>query len=163
MMTGPDPALRKRLHTLAALLPIFEAPEFVFGHWNAPAPTGAVMLMPYFIFSPGAEKLLKVFYKQGWALTEFDWPAWTQTREYARLREGKAALSKATPDQLARLLTVIVRQDRFVEGSLNGAHKSGLLIKILRRAAELEAEMPKAPRKPRKKAGSNPVVEEPEP
>lgn len=149
MTVDPDPALRKRLHALAALLPIFEAPGFEFGAWNEPARHGNVMVMPYFIFSEGAEKLLKVFYKQGWALTEFDWPAWAQTREYAQLREGKAALAKANPDQLARLLTVVIRQDRFVEGSLNVAYKSGLLVKIMRRAAELEAEMPKTARKPR--------------
>jgi hypothetical protein len=47
----------------------------------------------------------------------------------------------ASPDDLARLLTAIVRSDRFVEGSLVGAFESGLLTRIAQRAAALLAEM----------------------
>ena len=45
----------------------------------------------------------------------------------------------ATADDLARLLTAIVRSDRFSEGSINGAFESGLLARIARRAATLLA------------------------
>lgn len=40
-------------------------------------------------------------------------------------------------EQLAKLLTVVIRQDRFVKGALNGAFESGLLTAIAGRAAEL--------------------------
>jgi uncharacterized protein DUF6508 len=43
-------------------------------------------------------------------------------------------------DQLAWLLTAIIRSDRFVEGSIAGAFESGLLARIARRAAVLLAE-----------------------
>jgi len=59
-------------------------------------------------------------------------------------------------------VTVMIRQDRFVEGSLYGDYRSGLIANVLRRAAELEAELPKVPRKPRKKADGNQDVEAPE-
>jgi hypothetical protein len=49
-------------------------------------------------------------------------------------------LAKATPDQLAHLLTTIIRQDRFCEGELDVAFKSRLLTRIVRRAAELAKE-----------------------
>ena len=38
---------------------------------------------------------------------------------------------------MAMLLTAIVRSDRFVEGSIEGAFQSGLLAAICRRAAVL--------------------------
>jgi hypothetical protein len=43
----------------------------------------------------------------------------------------------ATQEELAKLLTAIIRSDRFVEGSLEGAFESGLLAAICRRAAVL--------------------------
>jgi len=46
-------------------------------------------------------------------------------------------VAAATPEQLAMLLTAIVRSDRFVEGSIAGAFESGLLVAICRRAATL--------------------------
>ena len=72
----------------------------------------------------------------GWVLN-FAWPAWKQTDEAISLRDDAAALAAATPEQLARLLTVLIRQDRFVEGALGSAYESGLLTSIVRRAAEL--------------------------
>ena len=62
------------------------------------------------------------------------------------LQDDARALAQATPEQLARLLTVCVREDRFCEGALESAFESGLLTRILERAAvllrELEPQMP---------------------
>jgi hypothetical protein len=41
---------------------------------------------------------------------------------------------------VTQLLRVIIRQDRFAEGSLLASYESGLLTGILRRAAALAAE-----------------------
>ncbi len=50
-------------------------------------------------------------YKFGWVLWGgFDWAEWMKTQEAQRLRDDREALSRATPDQLARLLTVLIRQ-----------------------------------------------------
>jgi len=81
-------------------------------------------------------------YKFGWVLWgEFDWAEWMKTQEAQRLRDDREALSRATPDQLARLLTVLIRQDRFVEGALQSAFESGLLTRILERAASILGEI----------------------
>lgn len=72
----------------------------------------------------------------------FDWRTWLAGPAGARLRDDRAALAEATPEDLARLLTAIVRSDRFVEGSIAGAFESGLLTAIARRAARLIAEAP---------------------
>ena len=59
-------------------------------------------------------------------------------RNFDFLREA-CAKEGYTPDpeQLGWLLTAIVRSDRFVEGSIEGAFASGLLARIARRAAAL--------------------------
>lgn len=54
--------------------------------------------------------------------------------EAKRLRDD-AVLANATPEQLARLITVCMRQDRFVKGALESAFTSGLLTRIRERVA----------------------------
>jgi Family of unknown function (DUF6508) len=73
---------------------------------------------------------------------EFDWPAWLGTPEADRLLSGPATLAVANQDDLARTLTVCLRQDRFMEGGLNGWFENGLLTRILQRAAVLLSELP---------------------
>jgi hypothetical protein len=59
------------------------------------------------------------------------------SKDAMRLRDDPKALAAASAEQLAKLLTVLIRQDRFVEGALNGAFEAGLLTGIVRRAAGL--------------------------
>ena len=140
MRDGSTTTLRERLHALAAFLPEFEKPGFEFGEWvTPPASEPGVMIMPYFTQGPVAESLCRTCYDMGCVLQGFDWPVWMNTTEATQLRDNPSALERATPDQLARLLTVLIRQDRFVEGALEAAFGAGLLVRILRRAASLEA------------------------
>ena len=74
-------------------------------------------------------------------LTDFDWPSWKDTPEALGLRDDPKVLKQATSVQLAKLLTVLIRQDRFVEGALAGAYNSGLLTAVLRRAEGLRGEV----------------------
>ena len=46
-------------------------------------------------------------------------------------------LRSASADQIANLLTTVVRRDRFVEGGLAAAFESGLILAILERAEQL--------------------------
>jgi Family of unknown function (DUF6508) len=71
----------------------------------------------------------------------FEWQPWLASGPGARLRDDRAAVSEATADDLAKLLTAIIRSDRFVEGSLAGAFESGLLAAIASRARVLAAEL----------------------
>jgi hypothetical protein len=75
--------------------------------------------------------------RAGWVVVGFDWMTWLQTEEGAALRDRPEALASASPDELAKLLTAIIRSDRFVEGSIVGAFESGLLVRIARRASAL--------------------------
>jgi hypothetical protein len=46
-------------------------------------------------------------------LGHFDWPPWSGTEEAFQLRDDAAKLANATEHQIAPLLTVIIRQERF--------------------------------------------------
>ncbi len=57
--------------------------------------------------------------------------------EDVALFEDPEAMARATPLQLARVLTVLVRAERYAEGALAGALESGLVLRLLRRAEVL--------------------------
>jgi len=62
---------------------------------------------------------------------------WIETPEVMELRDSPDAIAQATTEQLSHLLTVLIRQERFCEGSLESAFGSGLLTGIVRRAATI--------------------------
>ena len=139
--------LAEKLRGIVAFLPSFQAPDFKFGYWTKPpSDQSGVMMLPYFSLSEVAGSFEQKAYDLGWIMPDFDWGAWKQTAEAISLRDDDQALAQATPEQLARLLTVCIRQDRFCEGALEGAFESGLLTRILERAAiilrELEPQVP---------------------
>ena len=91
----------------------------------------------YYSFSKKADAFIKTCYECGWVLGDFDWGTWKDTSEAMELRDNPDAMARATPDQIAKLLTVLIRLERFCSGSLANAFKSGLLGAILRRAVAL--------------------------
>ena len=126
--------LKERLGTLAAFAPEFESPDFSFG--KMVSNPGA---MPHYDLSPAALRFVDTCYKAGW-IQPLDWVEWKGTPEAARLRDDPAALEEATSEQLGRLLTVLIRQNRFVEGALGSAFESGQLTRILRRITVLAGD-----------------------
>ena len=130
--------LADRLRPLADLTSILEAPDADFGHWHASDTTAdGVIHTPWFEFGPAADAVRAAVAQGEWMLIGFDWMTWLRTDEGQALRDDADAVTTATPDQLAKLLTAIIRSDRFVEGSMAGAFESGLLARIARRAAAL--------------------------
>ena len=130
------PTLRERLDALVVFLPKFELPDFDFGRMET-----LPGKMPYYTLSPLASCFVKTCYEMGW-VKPFEWADWKDSAEATLLRDDPSALKNATLEQLIRLLTVVIRQDRFVEGALGNVFESGLLGGILRRAAVLATEMP---------------------
>lgn len=124
--------------TLARFLPLLEAPGFAAGHMQPDAEVADGVWQPGGVeLAEAVRALVQAAYAEGWVLPGFDWPGWAQTPEAQALRDDPAALAAATPEQLAKLLTTIIRQDRFVEGALLAAFESGLMLRIIRRAAAL--------------------------
>ena len=129
--------LSDRLHVLADLVPVLEAPDADFGHWELPPPRDGVQSMGWFEFGPTAEAWRAAVARGDWIVVGFDWRSWLETERGRALRDDPDAIASATPDELGWLLTAIVRSDRFVEGSIQGAFESGLLVRICRRAQAL--------------------------
>ena len=84
------------------------------------------------------DDLYQLCYQDGWVLTGFNWPSWSEGR---LLIQDRSKLSKASADDLARLLTLLIRQDRFCEGTWEEAYDSGLLFAITHRAKEIASAM----------------------
>lgn len=140
-MMIPDVDMIRRLLALAELVPILESDDADFGHWEVIPPDGGVHHLPYYTFGPAGEAFRSAVGRGDWIISGFDWRTWLQTDEGRSLRDRHAAVAAAGPDQIARLVTAIVRSDRFVEGSIAGAYESGLLTGIARRAAALAADL----------------------
>ena len=134
-MTTPPP--EDRLRRLAAWADRFADPSFSVGEW-VPSTTGAdgVIHLGWFERSEAAQEFVSEMYRLGWVYS-FDWMAWLQTPEGHRLSSGPDPVATATTEDLARLLTAIIRGDRFSEGQLDGAFRSGILQAIARRAQTL--------------------------
>ncbi|MFN3447694.1 MAG: DUF6508 domain-containing protein [Roseococcus sp.] len=131
-------ATSEALRALAAFLPIFERPGFTAGSWQGGQEVEPrVFTMPFEAYVEEVIRFTEVAYAHGWVLPDFDWIAWGGSEEAIVLLSDPAKLAAATPRQLARLLTLIIRQDRFVEGALAAAFESGLILGIVRRAKAL--------------------------
>jgi Family of unknown function (DUF6508) len=133
--------MAERLRALAELAPVLASEDADFGHWETPGPADGVYRMPYFEFGPTAAAFRSAVARGGWVVVGFDWMTWLRTDAGQALRDRPEALDAASAEDLAKLLTAIVRSDRFVEGSIVGAFESGLLARIAQRAAALLREM----------------------
>lgn len=137
---APQPSLQARLHASASFLPKLTQPGFTPGHLIPPQQKDGVFDFGSYVFSPEMDSFISVAYEMGWVLRRFRWVDWIGTDEAKGLRDRRDALSKASADQLAKLLTVVIRQERLCTGATAAAFDSGLLADILRRAAVLEIE-----------------------
>ncbi|WP_182086454.1 DUF6508 domain-containing protein [Aureimonas sp. ME7] len=133
----PSPQTAPDLGTLLPLCSVFADPDFRFGHWQGGEARDGVVEMAWFAFSPEADALIAAAYRGHWVRPEIDWATWGRGPECARLRSDPAALASASASELAHLLTLLVRGDRFNEGFLNAAFEEGLLHRILARVEAL--------------------------
>ena len=141
--------LAARLEALASLLPEFEADGFACGEWRGgEEQRPGVITMPWFAYSEPvgrfvdeAAAFVRTARAEGRTPSDFAWTSWADTPEAEALEGDRDALARATPEQLAKLLTMLIRQERFVVGSLAGDCRSGLLTAVLRRADRLRREL----------------------
>ena len=132
--------MSEALRELARFLPAFESPDFKAGEWAGMVEEEpGVWTMPYVRYGDITEEFVHAAYDHGWVQPSFDWGEWKQSDEAVALRDDAERLAAATPEQLTRMLTVVIRQDRFVEGALLDAFECGMILSIVRRAAALLA------------------------
>lgn len=129
------------LQAIAAFIPIFEAPGFQFAHNDSPLrQTGEKAFeMVGYHYDPQVYEFWEAAEQSGW-LQHFDWMAWSETDEALALEDRPGAVEQASPEQLSRLMTKFSRAERFEDGAWLALWESGLLMRILRRAKDLEGE-----------------------
>lgn len=134
----PFRASRQQLEALAAYIPVFEHPAFTAGTWvESKQVEVGVSTFPYYNFSEQLNEFHDMCYREGWVLMEFDWMTWEWSPEAEMLVADLQSVDGANSEQLARLLTTILRKERFSDGAIAEAIESELVLAILRRASGL--------------------------
>lgn len=127
----------ERLRALGKYEDVFAAPDFTMGHWADTTPgADGVVQMPWYEYGDAAQTFVQEANALGWVV-DFDWMKWAASPKGRRLLADVGLVARAPAADLARLLTVFIRGDRFSEGELAAAYESGMLGAIVRRAAEL--------------------------
>jgi hypothetical protein len=135
-------SLLDRLRGIVPFLTTFQSPGFAFGSWiTESSRDDAIAIFPYVSLSKNAAAFVQAAYDFGWVVAEFDWMDWQGGKETRDLCTNASVLAQASPEQLARILTACIRQDRFSEGALKSSFESGLLIRILTRASTILQEI----------------------
>ena len=106
------------LRALLDFLPRFEAPGFRAGEMKAEPGT-----LPLSVLNPQIERFIDELHSRGFVYA-FEWPA---------------LLEDATLDTIRRLFFVIVRQERYCEGTILDVFETGFVVAALRRLAKLVA------------------------
>ena len=111
------------------LIPSIENTE-VFGKWaGGEKNKDRVFSMPYMDLNETVGEFLKLVYNIP-IIISYDWGSWDEGRRIA----GDAYFDFDTIDipVKCKIITAIVRNDRYCEGALVSAFESGLILKILK-------------------------------
>lgn len=73
----------------------------------------------------------------GFVRLDFPWMDWKETPAFTDLISSREAIAAAQPFTLSKLVTTIIRQNRFCEGTLQAEFENGTLLAIARRAKVL--------------------------
>ncbi len=115
---------------------MLESPNFVAGEWRGgEQDADGVIHMPWFDLSAEALAFVRTLGNGGWIFV-FDWMSWTDDAK--RIVETDE-LERAGLMTLRKLLTFLVRRNRFVEGTLAEAFETGLFVRILCRLRAIAA------------------------
>ncbi|PSR61386.1 hypothetical protein C8259_20320 [Nocardia nova] len=82
--------------------------------------------------APLVDEVVRFLVDRHLLLTHFNWGAWEEG-QHAIQRRDRAALATCTAQQCLQYLTLLVRADRFTEGTLASAFESGLMQALLHR------------------------------
>jgi hypothetical protein len=92
--------------------------------------------MPYYSMSDLGASFFEMAYDSGW-VREWSRADWAHGPEGQALAHDRRVLAQADFEQLAKLMTALVRQERICDGALGAAFDSGLLLAIAERAEKL--------------------------
>lgn len=138
--TPPSPPPKPPFGPMLAFLDKYSPADL-----EAPAKMGGgeqidsnTMTFPYYILTPAQEAFRDAACQ--WSVYG-DWIAWMGTELGKDLANGSpGSVERASPEDLAQLLTVMLRSDRFCEGAFAGYCERGVAGRILLRIKELHAQ-----------------------
>jgi hypothetical protein len=82
--------------------------------------------------APLVDEVVRFLVDRHLLLTHFNWGAWEEGQQVIQRRD-RAVLATCTAQQCLQYLTLLVRADRFTEGTLASAFESGLMQALLHR------------------------------
>jgi len=96
-----------------------------------------IIQFPYMIQAPIISEFLEIVYSLP-IIISFDWGAWNEGRKIAN--DENFDFDTLDLSIKCKLITAIVRNDRFCEGALVSAFESGLILRILKSIEKQIAE-----------------------
>jgi hypothetical protein len=106
-----------------------------FGHlYDDDDEDSEVLTFPFYIEAPVVREFEKHCYELG-IVIDFDWSKWDEGREL--LSGDKSVIETLDLITLCKLITAIIRNDRFCDGALIGAFEDGLILRILMKMKDL--------------------------
>lgn len=114
---------------LLALIPKIENTSKYGECSGGTADEEGVIQSPYCVPAPIVSQFLKVVYAIP-VIISFDWASWDEGRKMAN--DDHFDFDSTDLLTKCKLITAIVRNDRFCEGALVSAFESGLILKILK-------------------------------
>lgn len=100
-----------------------------FGKMGGGKDKNGVFHMPYWIENPVVSEFRKLAHKL-LVIKNFDWLSWNEGKEM--LNNPSFNYNSIDLETKLRLITLLVRSDRFNEGTLISAFESGVILKILK-------------------------------
>lgn len=92
-----------------------------------------VASFPYYEKAEVVERFLDLVYRMP-IVIDFDWGEWDEGREF--LNDESFDFDSVDIPTKCKLITVIVRNDRYNEGALVGAFEKGIILEILKSVKE---------------------------
>lgn len=129
------------LQALAAFRSELRDPDASAGKWSDQKGSGTAddpLTTPHFEQSDLLNRFVAMAYNAGW-IQDFDWTEWSRGSEAKLLMRDNASLARATVDQIANVITALVRADRFSDGTLARSFETGTLHALAVRAETLLA------------------------
>lgn len=141
-MTGPDP-WKMTAEDYAALLDLLrraDAHEGGFGEVVTSNPDGTPC-MPWSRNAAIVDDVVRFLTRMDLQIAGFDWRAWEPGWQAVQ-RDDQAALANCTPQECLRYLTLLVRAERFTEGTLARAFERGQMQTLLRKVSQYAEPLP---------------------
>lgn len=127
------PLSAEDLDALLEFLEPLARPGFVAGHWVTEKG-----MLPFFVSAPELGAFVRAAYEHGFVVP-FNWPDWRE--EADRLLADPSALAEADLATIRKLITGLVRAERFSEGTLAEASDNGQLVAVLRRLKTIREKL----------------------